>query len=40
MTKGADPKVELSTLMSALFRFESTRKRCRKMKINSDLFVK
>lgn len=25
MTKGADPKVELSTLVSALFRFESTR---------------
>lgn len=40
MTKGADSKVELSTIVSALFHFESARKRCRKMKINSDLFVK
>lgn len=40
MTKRADPKVDLSTIVSALFHFESARKHCRKTKINSDLSVK
>lgn len=40
MTKGADPNVELSTIVSALFHFESARKRCRKLGKNSDLKIK